>query len=245
MPTPAAGLPRPSTLPGPDASAPRAAATAQAATAQAATGQAVAPLPPPDPSGAAPEPSDHPLSRVVRLRDGTPITLRPLRADDAAELVRGFHSLSRESRYRRFLEIVDHLTPAQIDYLTRVDGHDHIAWVAAYRGEDGADHGAGVARSIREPGHYDTAEFAITLADPWQGRGVGRLLTEVVARDGWAHGVRFWRATMLADNVAVQRCMQKVGDEIVRHLEDRGAIEVVYKLRRAVCEPLSAPGAGG
>jgi GNAT superfamily N-acetyltransferase len=207
-------------------------------TAPVTTPRLIVPL---DPAGTAPAPSDHPLSRVVRLRDGTPITLRPLLPSDAAELVRGFESLSRESRYRRFLEFVDHLTPAQVEYLTRVDGRDHIAWVAAYRGTDGADHGAGVARSIREPGHVDTAEFAVTLADAWQGRGIGSLLTEVVARDAWRNGVRFWRATMLADNVAVQRCLQKVGDEILRRVEDRGAIEVVYKLRRWVCEPVTGP----
>ncbi len=175
-------------------------------------------------------PSPSPYATDARLRDGTLVHLRPLHAEDEAEFLRGFAALSRESRYRRFLDSMPKLSPEQVTYLTHVDGKEHVAWVAGFYDESGVEHGAAVARSIREHEDPTIAEFAIAVADAWQGRGVGKLLTEKLAQVAWQDGVRKWRATMLADNVPVQHCLASVAHEETRHVEDRGAIEVVYRL---------------
>src|SRR6185295_4859435 len=154
------------------------------------------------------------LERRETLRDGAAIVVRPLGRDDADELARGFRRLSPESRYRRFLDTVERLTPEQVKYLTDVDKDRHVAWCAI--GPDG--HGIAVARSIRDESG-DVAEYAITVADEWQGRGVGRVLTTALARAAWATGVRRWRATTLADNASVLRLLAHAGDELDRHSE--------------------------
>src|SRR5512141_853673 len=82
------------------------------------------------------------------LRDGTRVVLRHVRPEDADTLRRGLTRLSPESRYRRFLEQVSQLTDAQVEYLTRVDGQDHVAIGAVT--PDGE--GAGIARFVRLPG---------------------------------------------------------------------------------------------
>ncbi len=176
-------------------------------------------------------PSPSPHAKDARLADGTLVHVRPLHDEDVDEFRRGFAALSRESRYRRFLDAMPKLTPEQVTYLTHVDGKDHVAWIVSFDDEDGVERGAAVARSIREHGDPQIAEFAIAVADAWQGRGVGRLLTQTLANVVWDEGVRHWRATMLADNVPVQRCLLRVADEETRHVEDRGAVEVLYRLR--------------
>ncbi|HEY6910671.1 MAG TPA: hypothetical protein VI356_14935, partial [Myxococcales bacterium] len=117
------------------------------------------------------------------LRDGTQVTLRHIRPDDAAELKRGLERLSPASRYRRFLSLVSELTDEQVKYLTCVDGQDHVAIVAATRvpGVEG-EVGLGVARVVRVPGNPEVAEAAITVVDDAQGKGLGRILALALAR---------------------------------------------------------------
>lgn len=162
------------------------------------------------------------------LRDGASIRMRPLVAEDAAEIVRGFGELSPETRFRRFLYNFDHLKKEHVAYLSQIDGVSHLGWAAA---DNATNHGIAIARSIREHDSVDTAEYAITVVDAWQGRGVGKLLTRSLHRDAWNRGIRFWRATMLADNAAVQKIILTCADEVSRHAEERGAIEVLYRLR--------------
>jgi len=167
-----------------------------------------------------------PQERRETLRDGSVVLLRPLAREDADELVRAFGELSRESRYRRFLESVERLTPEQVRYLTDIDKDKHVAWCAVTP----EGRGVAVARSIRDA-HGDCAEYAITVVDEWQGRGIGKVLTIALARAAWATGVRHFKATMFADNTRVLRILASVGDEVERRQEDRGTIEVVYALR--------------
>ncbi|HEY6910103.1 MAG TPA: GNAT family N-acetyltransferase [Myxococcales bacterium] len=146
------------------------------------------------------------------LRDGTQVTLRHIRPDDAAELRRGLMRLSPESRYRRFLSLVSELTDEQVKYLTCVDGKDHVAIVAATRvpGVEG-EVGLGVARFVRLRGDPEVAEAAITVVDDAQGKGLGRILALALARAAYERGVRRFRGRVLADNSAVRQLLEDVG----------------------------------
>ncbi|HET7787429.1 MAG TPA: GNAT family N-acetyltransferase [Myxococcales bacterium] len=144
------------------------------------------------------------------LRDGTQVTLRHIRPDDAAELRRGLERLSPESRYRRFLSLVGELTDEQVKYLTCVDGRDHVAIVAVTPGVP-AEVGLGVARFVRVPDDPEAAEAAITVVDDAQGKGLGRILALALARAAYERGVRRFRGRILADNAAVQQLLADVG----------------------------------
>jgi len=191
-------------------------------------------MPPPDPDRTpSPATTRHVDTTPIHahLRDGTPIVVRPLEPEDAALLVEGFGKLSAQTRYRRFLQAVDHLTPEQVAYLTHVDGYDHLAW-GVTTDDPAAGHAIGIAiaRSVREPADAEQAEFAIVVADEWQGKGVGAMLTDVLAHKAWQAGVRRWRGTMLASNDAVQRLMSRAGETVSRHADGHGTIELVVKL---------------
>ncbi|MGZ6123840.1 MAG: N-acetyltransferase family protein [Myxococcales bacterium] len=158
------------------------------------------------------------------LGDGTPVTLRHVRPDDAAELRRGLARLSPESRYRRFLGAVTTLNDEQLRYLTCVDGRDHVAIVAVRPTPDPqGEIGLGIARFIRLQGDPPTAEAAITVIDDAQGKGLGRLLALTLARAAYERGIRRFRGRVLADNTAVRQLLADVG-AVVSVPENEGMV---------------------
>src|SRR5437879_50301 len=100
---------------------------------------------------------------VHTLRDGTSVTLRMIRPSDRGALRAAIARLSPESRYRRFFAQLGEPTEQMLDYLTHVDGKDHVAIVAE---RDSLDlktvEPLGVARFIRLPGSPSVAEAAVT-----------------------------------------------------------------------------------
>jgi RimJ/RimL family protein N-acetyltransferase len=142
------------------------------------------------------------LCRRARLRDGTPILVRTLRPADAEELVRGFARLSTGSRRFRFLSPLHKLTTEQVRELTDVDQHDHVAIGA--QDESRPEHpGIGVARFVRLEQDPSSAEFAITVIDDYQRRGLGTLLMKLLLEAAQAVQVRTLRGFLLADNLAM------------------------------------------
>ena len=137
------------------------------------------------------------LGASVVLRDGSRVRLRPGHRSDRELLLRGFERLSPESRYRRFLAAMPELSEEVVRYLTEVDHHDHEA-IAALDEQTGE--GVGVARYVRDPQRPDVAEFAVTVIDDWQEKGLGTLLLEVLGARARAAGISSFTALMLASN---------------------------------------------
>jgi RimJ/RimL family protein N-acetyltransferase len=154
------------------------------------------------------------------LRDGTRVVLRHVRPEDADLLRRGLERLSPESRYRRFLEQISQLTDAQVDYLTRVDGRDHVAIGAVM--PDGE--GAGIARFVRLPDEPQVAEAAITVIDDMQGKGLGYLLAIALARAAWERGVRRFRGRVLAENPQILQLLVELGATLEKPDEHGGVV---------------------
>jgi GNAT superfamily N-acetyltransferase/nucleotide-binding universal stress UspA family protein len=142
-----------------------------------------------------------------QLKDGTRISIRPIRPEDREPLARGFERLSPESRYRRFFTPLEHLSEQQLDYLTQVDHHDHEALVAV---EESTGEGLGVARFVRVSDYV--AEPAIVVADEWQRRGVGGQLLEALGQRAREEGVRQFVAPVLAQNTPAIEAFERLGE---------------------------------
>jgi GNAT superfamily N-acetyltransferase len=166
------------------------------------------------------------VTRTVRLRDGTRVRLRPVQPDDKHLLVRGFERLSEDSRYRRFFTPMSELRPAQLEYLTEVDHHDHEAVLAV------DEHGepVGVARYVRSASEPDAAEAAVAVVDDWQGRGVGRALVNRLATRARQEGVSRFTALVQADN---QAALELIGGmPLSERSRDGSELRLVMKLPR-------------
>jgi GNAT superfamily N-acetyltransferase len=192
--------------------------------------------------------ADPPPGTSVALRDGSRITIRPIGPGDREELAAGFERLSEESRLRRFLAPVSHLTEAQLDYLTQVDHHDHEALVAI---DEGTGAGVGVARFVRTSD--ERAEPAVAVADDWQGRGVGGALIDALAERARAEAVESFEAVVLAGNERALALVAAAGGHVERRAgpelhvvvplgEPEQAARSLIGLLRAVAAGLLAPG---
>jgi RimJ/RimL family protein N-acetyltransferase len=176
-------------------------------------------------------------SRVV-LRDGSKILVRQVRASDAPLLADGFARLSAQSRRRRFLTNKKELSPAELRYLTDVDHHDHEA-LGALSYADGR--GVGVARYVRDTQDPQAAEIAVTIADDWQGRGLGTELLARLSDRARQEGVRRFTALVADDNDAMAGLLRNTGGSLVRRgpgtLEyevDLPAAGSVYRILRPI-----------
>ena len=173
------------------------------------------------------------------LPDGTRILIRPIEPRDKARLSVALGRLSQRTIYRRFLGAKPKLSAAELRYLTEVDGHDHIALVALLA--DDPDSIVAVARCVRTPlprpeassplrSARDTAEFAIVVGDPLQGRGLGSLLARELATAARGAGIRRFSATMAGENVAVRRLIAHFTQTLERDEIADGVREVVVRL---------------
>lgn len=164
----------------------------------------------------------------VELRDGSRALVRPIRPDDKERLRVGLAKLSPQSRYLRFHTPVVELTEEQLRYLTEVDFKDHVAWVAIdpYAIDEP---GMGVARYVRLD-EETVAEAAITVADAYQGRGVGSLLLGILARSARENGIETFRSYVLSENTPMLRIFERLGASIIRPEEDATLDEGVTRI---------------
>lgn len=146
------------------------------------------------------------------LRDGTPVLLRHICPDDLAALREGFERLSPLSRYHRFNGVLRELSPAMLHFLVNVDGVDHVAIVATVTPAPGAaPRGVGVARFIRDTHASASAEFAITVADEMQHKGLGGVLGRALVRGARERGILHFRGIIARDNRPIHLLLAELG----------------------------------
>lgn len=163
------------------------------------------------------------IDRVqTRLRDGTPVVIRPVTPEDRELLRTGFRRLSEESRQRRFLAPITELTEEQLDRLTRLDYWDHFAW-GAVLAERPAE-GIGVARYIRLTDEPDVAEAAVTVIDRYQGLGLGILLVAMLAAAATTAGITAFRAYVLEENLVMRELLHGLGGRT--HVDSPGVLRL-------------------
>jgi len=148
------------------------------------------------------------MGEVIRLRDDSEVTLRPLVPDDREGIRRAFDRLSPESRYRRFFVSLRELSDGLLDVLTDVDHDSHEALVAL---EPQSEEIVGVARYVRMPEQPERAEASVAVVDDWQGRGLGRALLERLVTRARDTGVSRFVAFTQADNRRAVEVMSHLG----------------------------------
>lgn len=160
----------------------------------------------------------------VDLRDGTLVTIRPIRPDDARGLQESFARLSPQSIYMRFLETFKMLSDEQARFFANVDYHERMALVAEIQ-EGDRQNLIGVARyALVEPG---LAESAIVVVDEYQRRGLGSLLMDRLVKYARQHGVRTFSATVHQTNASILNFIGRGGLPVERKLLEPG----VWSLR--------------
>jgi GNAT superfamily N-acetyltransferase len=154
-------------------------------------------------------------SAKVTLRDGRTITIRTIRADDRERLAQHFAALSPDSHYKRFFGLRRNFGPRELERLVTPEYPLHIALVATVVDERGAEAIIGDARCVAAAAQPSVGELALSVNDPWQGRGVATCLAEhifVRARDA---GISKITAEVMASNAAALGFLLSRGFRVV------------------------------
>ncbi|HEX3062608.1 MAG TPA: GNAT family N-acetyltransferase [Usitatibacter sp.] len=114
----------------------------------------------------------YPAELATRERIGdAEIELRPIRPEDAGVERTFVSGLSARSARLRFASALRDLTPAMLARFTQIDYDREMALIAVVPDGQG-EREIGVCRYIRLPDRA-TCEYAIAVADEWQGKGLG------------------------------------------------------------------------
>jgi acetyltransferase len=134
---------------------------------------------------------------IGTTRDNVNYRIRPIRVDDAARERAFLLGLSAESRYLRMMYAMGEPPCELVDRFVHVDYHQNMAFVAVI-GEGDEERIIGVARyaADNEEGH----EFAIAIADAWQGRGIAATLSQLLFDYARSEGIHTIYASILASN---------------------------------------------
>jgi acetyl coenzyme A synthetase (ADP forming)-like protein len=147
----------------------------------------------------------------IALRDGSTVHVRPIRPDDELRLLDLLTSLSPDARTLRFFSAgVDLAEQARHD--SHVD-YDQALGLVATTGPDGRVVGH-ASYSRTDP---ERAEIAFTIADEYQGRGLGTLLLGQLAETAAANGISQFRAVVLPSNFRMLSVFRDSGFPVVTH----------------------------
>lgn len=146
----------------------------------------------------------------ITTRDGRPLILRKIRADDVAALQRGFAQLTTEEVRMRFLHPLSELPRDFAVTLCDLDPRRAVAWVLADPATVPEPEIHAVARA-----HFDAvtkqAEFAVIVQQQFCGQGFGSLLLQRVIDDARRLGaVEVW-GDILLDNAAMHHLCDSFG----------------------------------
>ncbi|MCS7145278.1 MAG: GNAT family N-acetyltransferase [Nitrososphaerota archaeon] len=164
--------------------------------------------------------------RPWRLRDGREVLLRPIRPEDEPleyELIKG---LSEESSRFRFFQVIREVTHEMLVRLCNIDYDREIAIIAEYS-EGGRKRNVGVGRLIMDR-EAKRGEFAVLVADDFQGVGLGTKLTDMIIEIAQERGLDSIYGIVLPENVKMIGLCRKLGFEI-KHRGDEVYVEL--KLR--------------
>lgn len=174
-----------------------------------------------------PYPSE--LIQHYQLPNGMDITIRPIRPEDANMEKDFVHRLSERSKYFRFMQSLQELTPEMIVRFTQIDYDREMAFVAVTEDES-MPRELGVGRYIMNPdGH--SVEFALVVSDDCQGLGIGARILTTLMQAAKYKGVTLFEGEVLGVNKPMLSLVKKLGFSIETIAGDTEVVRVVKNLR--------------
>jgi acetyltransferase len=158
----------------------------------------------------------YPLKYVQSWRSGKglDVVIRPIRPDDEPLMVKFHQSLSETSVYLRYFHAMKLSTRTAHERLTRIcflDYDRQIALVAERTDPKTGERSIlGIGR-LTAALHRSEAEFALLVADPFQGHGLGTELLSRLLQIGRDERLQRISADILPENLAMQRICEKLG----------------------------------
>ncbi|MGZ5070556.1 MAG: bifunctional acetate--CoA ligase family protein/GNAT family N-acetyltransferase [Methylobacter sp.] len=175
-------------------------------------------------------PYPHELIQHHQLANGVNIVIRPIRPEDAGLEKDFVHRLSERSKYFRFMQALQELTPDMVVRFTQIDYDREMAFVAVSN-DKSLPNELGVGRYMVNP-DGKSVEFALVVADDCQQRGIGTRLMKALLQTAKAKGILFFEGEVLAINKPMLSLVTKLGFSIESIAGDNEVVRVVKDLRQ-------------
>ncbi|MCW8827625.1 MAG: bifunctional acetate--CoA ligase family protein/GNAT family N-acetyltransferase [Gammaproteobacteria bacterium] len=173
-------------------------------------------------------PYPHHLVKQMQLADGSNITVRPIRPEDA-EIEQSFvRKLSPQAKYFRFMQTLNELTPEMLVRFTQLDYNRELALIAVQE-KGGNEIELGVARYVMNP-DGKSCEFALVVADEWQHRGIGSQLMTHLMDAAQERGFNSMDGEILGDNKKMLELVKSLGFHLQASDEDPGIMVATINL---------------
>jgi len=163
----------------------------------------------------APYPNQY--ERHWMMRDGTPVLLRPVKPEDESLVSDFYKKCSEETIYFRYFRHIKKWTHEMLIRFTQND-YDRELGLMALGHPPGPEVMLGVSRLVMEA-HRETAEFAVIVADQWQGKGLGPKLVEEVIGIARENQVKLLWGEVLSSNKTMLDLVKRLGFTLIRQVE--------------------------
>ncbi len=157
--------------------------------------------------------------RQWALKDGTPVTFRPIRPEDEPLMVKFHETLSDRSVYMRYLHpmmLSQRVMHERLSRVCFVDYSQEMAFVV-----DGPDPANGerrimVAGRLSRVHGTNDATFSMLVNDQFQGQGLGKRYLQELLQIARAEKLEHVRANIAPENQAMQSICKEMGFDL-RH----------------------------
>ncbi len=147
--------------------------------------------------------------KKVTLRDGTEVTLRPIKPEDEPLWQEMFDSFSEETVRYRFFRVIKETPHKMRTRYCNIDYDREIGIVAEIK-QNGKRRFLGVTRIIADPGSNDEAEFALVVSDKWQRHGLGAAFIDYTLEIARNKNFKKIYGPVLKDNIPmIKLCREK------------------------------------
>jgi len=168
------------------------------------------------------------LRDSMELPGGVIATIRPIRPEDAAIESAFVHGLSEQSKFLRFMFGLKDLTPAMLSRFTQIDYDRELALIALIDTPDGEQQ-IGVVRYTTLPDE-ETCEFAIVVADDWQGKGLARRMFTRLIEAARERRLKVMNGVTLRENTRMIELSRSLGFKTSRDPEDPELVQMTLNL---------------
>jgi len=175
-------------------------------------------------------PYPHELIEQYQLTNGVNITIRPIRPEDAIMEKDFVHRLSERTKYFRYMQALQELTPEMVVRFTQIDYDREMAFVAVTEDANMPSE-LGVGRYMMNP-DGNSVEFALVVADDCHCLGIGTRLMKTLMQTAKSKGMSFFEGEVLVINKPMLSLVTKLGFSIETIADDNEVVRVVKDLRQ-------------
>jgi len=169
---------------------------------------------------------------AIETHSGLNVSIRPIRPEDANLELDFVKHLSERSRYLRFMNSMQTLTPKMLSRFTQIDYDREMAFIATTTNDQNQTIEIGVTRYTTNP-DGQSCEMAIVVRDDYQHQGVAKVLLTSLIQHAKSKGLHKMEGEVLSENTSMLALVKQFNFSLKTHVEDKGVIQIELDLNQA------------